>query len=225
MEALATQSITVPQLTEEQRAALYAQFQREERDKKVERENNISSYKLMQDEFLEDLLPGLYSFSLQQADMVTHAHKSMASLVDLKQDLYEVKEDQNSHTFTHRKGLGSVTIGYNTIIRFDGTEAEGVKIIKNYIKKLSADDEKRKILGNLLNTFMKPDKKGNLNPARIAELNNQKQEVNDEEFSRGVDIIVNAQVVVRSSLFVKGWYLIQNHTEPSGKKVSFSMSA
>src|SRR5690606_20245342 len=125
---------------------------------------------------------------------------------------------------THRKGLGSITLGYNVIITFDGTESEGVKLIKQYIKMLGTGDKNREVLSDLVNTFMKPDKKGNLNPARIAELVSKKEKINHPLFTQGVDIIIQAQMITRTSMYVRGWRLIE---KPNGTsvKVQFSLTA
>lgn len=173
---------------------------------------------------IADLLPRLVDFNDQQARMVDRTYESLGALIDLKQELYSSKGMQDSHTFTHRDGSGSITVGFNTIIGFDGTETAGVQKVKEFIGTLSADDAKRATLANLLNTFMKPDKKGNLNPTRITELCQQKAEINDPLFTEGIDIIVSSQFKTRTSRFVRGWKRIVKE-DKSEMKITFSITA
>lgn len=214
----------IKNLTPADRKALLNQLATEEREEKRKRENDIHAFKTLIDEMVAKTAPKLADFANKQNDIVNETFKEFDTVIKLKADLYDIKEHQASHTFTARDGNGSITIGYNEIIGFDGTERAGVQKIKSVIESLSADDENRGVLADLLNTFMKPDKKGNLNPTRIAELISKKEKVNKPLFTEGVDIIVNAQFKTRSSMYVRGWQRIAGE---NGKeiKLNFSITA
>lgn len=214
----------INKLSPQERKTLMNQLATEEKAARRAKEENINAFKKMVDEMVNRLAPKLSAFGLAQNDIVNDTFADFDTIISLKKELYEVKDQQSSHTFTARDGNGSITIGYNEIIGFDGTEHAGVSKIKEVIKGLSADDENRAVLADLLNTFMKPDKKGNLNPTRIAELVSKKEMVNKQLFTEGVDIIVNAQFKTRSSMYVRGWHRVpgENGNEI---KLSFSITA
>ena len=191
--------------------------------KKREREQNIAAYKAMVDETVVALAPDLASFGTLQGLKVEKTFNAFQQALALKKELYDYKDSQASHTFTSRDGMASVTIGHNEIIGFDGTENAGVIKIREYMTTLADEDPKRKILVRFLETFMKPNKKGELNPARIVELIGLKEEANDTSFSDGVDIIVNAQFKTRTSTYVKGWFRRQDG-EGKDMKLEFSIS-
>jgi hypothetical protein len=217
--------MTLENLTPEAKRELFKQLEAEQRADRLQKEKEIETYKTMQDSMVVEVLPLLVEFADQQKDIVCWTIKNLSALVTLKTDLFKVKDGgQDSHTFTNRDGSGSITIGYNAIIGFDGTETAGVQKVKEYLSTLSGDDEKRQILADLLNTFMKPDRKGNLNPTRIAELCNKKGEIDNPLFSDGIDTIVNAQFKTRTSMFVRGWQLVTKEGE-ADKKIHFSISA
>ena len=196
----------IKQLTAEPRKALLAELEKEERAAKAAREENIAAYKALVDETVAKLAPELADFGTLQNIKVEETFKAFGEALKLKKELYGYKDDQASHTFTARDGSASIVVGYNEIIGFDGTESAGVQKIRDFIKTLAADDANRQVLANLLETFMKPNKKGELNPTRVAELVAQKDKVDNELFHDGVDIIVNAQFKTRTTTYVKGWY-------------------
>lgn len=211
-------------LTLEEKKALKKQWADEEKAAKAKRRAEVATLKEMIDEIVQQIAPGLAVFGLKQNEIVENTYNAFSAVIALKNELYGVADGQASHTFSSRDGNGSITIGYNEIIGFDGTEGAGVVKIKQVISALSSDDGNREILADLLNTFMKPDKKGNLNPTRIAELVSKKEKVNDPLFSEGVDIIIGAQFKTRTSMYVRGWW---RKIEENGKeiKLKFSITA
>lgn len=217
-------TIDLKQLTPDQLRELTKQVEAENSNKKKLREQNVFAYKSLIDETVNSLAPELADFATVQNLTVDKTFKAFEQALKFKMEIYEYSDDQSSHTFTARDGMASITIGHNVIIGFDGTEAAGVSKIRQYLASLGQDDETREILLRLLNTFMKPDKKGNLNPARIAELIAQKDMVKSELFSEGVDVIVNAQFKSRSSQYVRGWY---KRMGENGKelRLNFSITA
>lgn len=193
-------------MTPAERKALLARLVEDEKAEKEKKADDIEAYKKIVDELVMAVAPDLADFGTLQNIKVEETFRAFQQALALKKDLFGYKDDQASHTFTARNGLGSVVIGYNEIIGFDGTENAGVIKIREFIKTLAADDENRLVLADLLETFMKPNKKGELNPTRVAELNAKKKSVNNDLFSEGVDIIVNAQFKTRTTTYVKGWF-------------------
>ncbi|RQO78083.1 hypothetical protein DBR40_09035 [Pedobacter sp. KBW01] len=216
--------MNIDKLTPAERKDLLKQLEAKENQAIQKRKDDIEAFKGMVDEMVAAKAPILAEFGKQQNQIVESTFNDFEAVIKLKNDLYGTKDKQASHTFTSRDGNASIVVGYNEIIGFDGTEGAGVQKIKTVIAGLSADDENREVLADLLNTFLKPDKKGNLNPTRVAELVSKKDKVNNPLFSEGVDIIVAAQFKNRSSMYVRGWQRIQCE---NGKeiKLQFSITA
>jgi hypothetical protein len=212
-------------LSAKEKRNLFKQLEAEQRDERKKKEAAVAEYKKSQDDLVAKLLPGLIGFYDKQKELVNDTITQFAGLVTAKNYLFTVKDGgQDSHTFTARDGSGSITIGHNVTIDFDGTEAAGVQKVRQFIATLGANDSKRAMLADLLNTFMKPDKKGNLNPTRITELVNKKAEIDNPLFSEGIEIIVGAQFRTRTSMFVRGWKLMVN-AGVADQKIHFSLSA
>lgn len=211
-------------LTTTERKVLLMELAKQQRDEKARRADDIDAYKKLIDELVHQQAPELVDFGTMQNIKVEETFKIFQQALEIKKELYGYDDKQASHTFTSRDGAASIIIGYNEIIGFDGTESAGVVKIRDYITSLAADDPKRNILVSFLETFMKPNKKGELNPTRIVELVGLKEEADDAGFTEGVDIIVNAQFKTRTTSYVKGWF---KRLDVEGKelKMEFTISA
>lgn len=220
-----TTNNNLPNLTAEQEEALRQKFLKEEQDKATQREEQKAAYKTLQDKTVETMVPILLAFQNQQVEIVERCFREFNALVELKNHLYKSKSRQDSHTFTHSDGQSSLRIGYNVNLGFDGTETAGIEKVKEYLTSLAEGDEKRKVLSGLLNTFLKTDKDGKLNPTRIKELSDWKDKVKDEKFREGIEIILAAQVKTRSNEYVRGWcYIPGENPELPKRKVKLSIS-
>ncbi|SMG35786.1 hypothetical protein [Sphingobacterium psychroaquaticum] len=213
----------ITKMTAAERKALMADLAKQEKAEKAQRADDIDAYKKLVDELVMKQAPELADFGTMQNIKVEETFKAFGQALEIKKELFGYNDTQASHTFSSRDGMGSIVIGYNEIIGFDGTENAGVIKIREYMTSLAADDPKRKILIRFLETFMKPNKKGELNPTRIVELVGLKQEADDEGFSEGVDIIVNAQFKTRTTTYVKGWFKRQDG-EGKELKMEFTIS-
>ena len=131
--------------------------------------------------------------------------------------------EQDSLTSTLPDGSASITIGYNVSIGFDGTEKTGIQGIKDFIATLADNDENTQKLTQMVNVLLKPNKLGMLNPSNIIQLNSLRESMKSEKFNDNLDIIVNAQIRIKSTMFVSGWKFIEM-PETIKKKLEFRFS-
>lgn len=218
------EELNVASMSAKERKALLEQLAAQEQFDKQKRSSDIETLKTMQDQFCASWLTKLFSFSEEQSRLVDLVFQDTAPLISLKSELYDVEENQGSHTFTARDGSGSIKVGYNMVIGFDGTSDIGVQKIQTYLSSLSQDDINRTKIEKILNVLMQRNKKGELNPTRVMDLSNLKSEIDDDLFSEGVDIVVSAQFKTRTSSYVEGWI---RKVDENGKeiKVQFRITA
>lgn len=216
-------TVTIDQLSAEDRAALLKQLEQEQKEAAEKVRKDKENYKQLQDDVLGRIVPKLLAFNDEQQAIVKHVYGECEALIEMKKELYDTKSVQDSHTFTAQDGSASVRIGYNTIIGFDGTQSAGIEKVKAYLSSLGGDDEKRQTLSGLLNTFLKEDKDGRLNPQRVKELSDWKDKIHDESFREGITIIEDAQVKVRTTTYVRGWAFLGEDGEER-RKVNFNIS-
>lgn len=218
------ETLNISKLSAADKAALMAALSAEQKAEKNKKLADREALKILQNEFCSKWLTPLAEFGKAQTEIVDAVFADTSPLLDLKIALYELREAQDSHTFTARDGSGSIAIGYNTIIGFDGTGNAGVQKVKDYLASLSEDDVNYVKIKKILNVLMKPDKNGNLNPTRVTELANLKADIDNELFSDGIEIIINAQFKTRTSSYVSGW---MRKVSETGKevKVNFRITA
>ncbi len=212
-------------LTPEQKEQLMQELAEKQAKEAEQKKANKKAYKKMAEEFVLDNISNLLSHKKATEVIIKKLFENYSAILELKKEAYSTKvEEQESHTSTLSDGSASITIGYNVSIGFDGTESEGVQKIKDYILSLSDDNDKVKKLTKMVNTFLRPNPKtGQLNPSKIIELAKLKDEFNNADFTEGLNIIVDAQIKRRSSMYVHGYKMVQEDGE-APKKVEFRFS-
>jgi hypothetical protein len=217
--------INLSDLSPEARKKLAQQLREQNKLEKQRRDENISAFKKLSEEFVSQNIDTLVHHHEITGAIIEKLWNGYKSIKELKADVYGTKiNEQDSHTSTLEDGSASITIGWNVSIGFDGTESAGVEKIKEFICSLSTDDANNKKLSAAVNTFLKPNAKtGMLNPAKIIELSKLKSEFNDERFNEGLEIIFNAQQRRQNSMYVSGWKIVELEGRPTKLEFRFTV--
>lgn len=210
-------ALNLNDLTEEQKKELLKQMKEEEREKKQKRNEELKSLNEMTNETVEEI----FVVAKEVVEILTifkkETFEKCKSLIGIKEELFNVKDNQRSHTFTTDDGK-SVTLGYRVTDAFDDTVKVGIEKVKNWVfseVKGTNNENIRKIISNML----KEDKKGNLNAKRVLELSQIAMDINDEELTEAVEIIEKAYKPQKSCHFIDISYKDEN-----GKKISMPLS-
>lgn len=196
--------IDVNSMTAEEKEALRAMLDKDNIEREEQQRLARYNYKGMTEELVRKTFPKLLELSEFIAAAKKEIFGEFETIIKLKQELYDVKEEQKSHTFTTKDGL-TITIGYRTIDTFDDTVHAGIEKIKNWIYSL-ADGDKRAEIESVIDILLKKDKNGNLKASRVLELKNMAAKINDKEFDDGVKIIEEAFTPAKSSTFITAAY-------------------
>ena len=151
--------INLSQLSAEQRREMLAQLKAQEEAEKRQREADISTYKALVSQTVEDNFPVLQAVSSELAAQKRSIRNAFATVVDLKSSLYGVKDGQRSHQFINSEGTRRITIGFNVIDNYDDTVDAGIAKVKEYISSL-ARDEQSKILVETVLKLLSKDSRG-----------------------------------------------------------------
>ena len=189
-------TVDLTQLTDQQIKEELAKRLADKQQKKEE-------YKNLVVEVLPDVFKKLKELSQQISKVKAETYNDLKALIGLKFDAYEVKSDQQSHTFSDDKC--SITIGYHVNAGYDDTVYMGVAKVRAFIASQVKDEATAKLV-NQINRLLKINKDGNLDPKRIMELRQMANEYNDVNFIEGVQIIEDAYRPTRSSWFIKCSY-------------------
>ena len=197
--------INLSQLSAEQRREMLAQLKAQEEAEKRQREADISTYKALVSQTVEDNFPVLQAVSSELAAQKRSIRNAFATVVDLKSSLYGVKDGQRSHQFINSEGTRRITIGFNVIDNYDDTVDAGIAKVKEYISSL-ARDEQSKILVETVLKLLSKDSKGTLKASRVIQLQQMAEKSGNADFIEGVRIIRDAYRPIESKSYVRAEY-------------------
>jgi len=204
--------IDVSKLTQEEKAALLEELKKGEKTKAdIEREKR-DGYKKMVSNIVEESFEKITDISGKLGRVKKEVIENFQTVLEMKAELYGVKENQQSHSFSTIDGKKTVRIGYRMVDNFDDTVHTGVEKIRGYIYGLVDGENKQQIIA-ILDTLLKKDKNGNLKASKVIELRKQAEISNNEDFLEGVRIIEEAYKPNKSRMFVEAWYKDEKNNE------------
>lgn len=211
----------IKNLTAEQRAALKAQIEAEERAESQKRQDSIDAYKQMVDEFCADTFSRMQKVSELMRIEKERVFSAAELLIEQKEALFKTKQDRHSNQFTTADGKVTVALGFRTNDGWDDTVDIGIAKVKEYLKSLAATEDGRKAVDIILKLLAK-DKKGNLKASAMIQLEQEAAKIGDPGFIEGVQIIRDAYRPVDSCQFIS-----VSHKDENGVKhfIPLSLSA
>lgn len=206
-KAMEEKKVMTVEMTETERKEFAAyKLQKQEAEKKARIEQEKADYKKTVSELVEELFPRVQQVSKNIGGLKKEVYDTFMTVIDIKKELYNVKEGQNWHTFINEDMTKRITIGRNVTVGYDDTVNEGIQKVKEFITSLAGDDEKTQMLVNTVLRLLSKDKKGNLKPEKVLELEKLAEDYNNEEFTEGVKIIRDAYKPQYTKQFVKAEY-------------------
>jgi hypothetical protein len=169
--------------------------------------NNKQALEELQDEFIDKFIDPLFDKHNAVSELIKEMFVDFEIMKPLKAEVRGVDIDkQYSHTITKSTKDTAICIGYNNTPAFDGTETEGITIIKNYLNTLAEDNPKLVLANKIINILLKTNPKtGELNVAKAMELNELRNDFNSTVFNNGMDMLLEARYNKITSSFVQGW--------------------
>ena len=204
-------------LTAEEKEAIRKAVLEEEKTKEAKRKEKTKEYKGIVDETVKENFNKVEKLAEILKSTKLEIFKSFEAILELKEELYGIKETQRSHTFTTSDGSLSIIIGHRIIDSFDDTVHSGIAKVKDYISKLTTNEQPE--LEKLIDLLLKKDKNGNLKASRVLELEAIANENGNETLLEGVKIIKEAYKPSKSSTYVEAYY-----KDKTGKMVSVPLS-
>lgn len=198
-------AIDLNDLTPEQRKALAAEALETEKEAARKRDDDRKAYKEMVSEKVESVFPVLLSLADSLTDTKRHVYDEFQTALEMKPELYDVADDQNTHNFINKAATKRIVLGACVRDDYDDTVKEGIAKVKKYIESLAKDEESRMLVGAILRLLSR-DQKGNLKASRVVQLRQMALDSGDELFLDGVKIIEQAYRPVQSKTFVRAEY-------------------
>lgn len=217
-------NIDITQLSEEQRKDLVKQAKEIAKQEKQQKAQEKALLKELENGVVLENIDFFIDKRGALEDKIQILFGNIDAIIDLRAKVFgNHKREQDSHTFTLDDGSASIKIGWNVRPTFNGTEAEGIVKIKQYMASLVGESENEKILMEFLNIALKTDVQGNYNPQKVRELDRMRNRANSELFNEGMDIINEAILDIRTSRYAKGYKMIDTENGIQ-KRVNFHFS-
>jgi hypothetical protein len=180
--------IRLEDLNKEQLDALMKQAEERRLAEEAKKREDKEAYLGLVDEAILQSIPELKEISEKMLQAKAKVFERFKKLIEIKESLYKVKDNQQTHTFTTQDGKLTLCLGSRTVNDYDSTLGSGIEKIKKYISTFDADNE----LTEVVNHLLKLDKNGNLKPSRVMELAQLANKIDNIDFKEGVAIIQQA---------------------------------
>lgn len=194
--------VDLSQLTPAQLAALMEEIKLQEKKEKEAVRQRRETYKVLVSDTVRDTFKPLVGLSKHILNIKKLVFDSFQAIIEMKEEIYGVKEGQQSHTFTDLNSTISIKIGYRVTDAYDDTFSAGIEKVKNYMTRLT-DAEGAEKYRKIVKALLRTDAKGNLKASRVLELRQYANEEQDEELNDGVRIIEESYRPAKSCQFVE----------------------
>ena len=191
----------IKNLTKEEREELKAQLEAEEKAEKARIENEREEYKRMVDASVRSSVRKLQTLSDEMMRVKREVFEEFDTLIRMKNELFRVKLDRKTDTFTTGDGVMSVTLGSRTNEGWDDTVEAGIAKVKEYLGTLAKDDNSAALVETVMGLLAK-DRKGALKANKVLELERLAVKSQDKEFLDGIGIIKAAYRPVPTCQFI-----------------------
>lgn len=189
------------QMTKEQRAELKAQLEAEERAESARIEAERETYKQMVDTAVSSAVKKLQLLSAEMMRVKQEVFQVFGSIIDMKNELFKVKLDRKSDTFSTRDGSMTLTLGSRTNEGWDDSVDAGIAKVKEYLATLAKDENSAALVETVMGLLAK-DRKGTLKANKVLELERLAIKTQDKDFMDGIRIIKDAYRPVPTCQFI-----------------------
>ena len=193
--------INLDNLNADQLAQLEQQLEAKKKANKARIQADRDAYTELVDETVRDMVKRLQNLSSEMAAVKAEVFAAFDSIIKTKEELFKVKLDRRSDTFTTRDGQMSICLGYRTLDAYDDTVDAGIAKVKEYLATLAKDDNSAALVDTVMSLLAK-NRKGELKASRVLELERLAAKSGSPEFMDGINTIKAAYKPAKSGQFI-----------------------
>lgn len=191
----------ITNLTKEEREQLLAQLSEEKRQEELCVQNERESYKELVDSTVKSAVKKLQALSNEMMQVKQEVFRDFAELIATKNELFSVKVNRQSDSFTTSDGTMNITLGNRTNEGWDDTVEAGIEKVKEYMSSLATNEETAMLIETIMGLLSK-DRKGTLKANKVLELERLAVKSQDAKFLEGIKIIKDAYRPVPTCQFI-----------------------
>lgn len=193
--------INLDNLNADQLAQLEQQLEAKKKADKARIQADRDAYTELVDETVRSMVKRLQNLSSEMAAVKAEVFAAFASIIQTKEELFKVKLDRRSDTFSTRDGQMSIQLGYRTLDAYDDTVDAGIAMVKEYLATQAKDDNSAALVDTVMSLLSK-NRKGELKASRVLELERLAAKSGSPEFMEGINIIKAAYKPAKSGQFI-----------------------
>lgn len=184
-----------------------AEFQafKAEKERKAQQaayEQQKEEYRKLVNDTVNANFERLAKMSENLSDCKRLALEDFKTIIDMKSELFKVKDNQQSHSFINEEGTVRIIVGNYINDGYRDTVNEGISMVRECIADLAKDEESQVLVDAIMNLLAK-DKSGNLNAKKVVQLVNMADKVKNPKFREGVNIIREAYTPTVSKRYIR----------------------
>ena len=191
----------ITKLAKEEREQLLAQLSEEKRQEELRVQNERESYKELVDSTVKSAVKKLQALSNEMMQVKQEVFRDFAELIATKNELFSVKVNRQSDSFTTSDGTMNITLGNRTNEGWDDTVEAGIEKVKEYMSSLATNEETAMLIETIMGLLSK-DRKGTLKANKVLELERLAVKSQDAKFLEGIKIIKDAYRPVPTCQFI-----------------------
>lgn len=188
-------------LTPEQMAQLEQQLEAKKKADKARIQADREAYSELVDETVRSMVKRLQNLSSEMAAVKAEVFAAFETIIKTKEELFKVKLDRKSDTFSTRDGQMTISLGYRTLDAYDNSVDAGIAKVKEYLATLAKDDNSAALVETVMSLLVK-NRKGELKASRVLELQKLAEKYDDPDFMEGISIIKDAYKPAKSGQFI-----------------------
>ena len=193
--------INLENLSAEQLAQLEQKLEAKKKADKERIQAERDAYTEIVDSTVRENVKRLQELSNEMAKVKDEVFASFETIIQSKEELFKVKLDRKSDTFTTSDGTMRIKLGYRTLDSYNDTVNAGLALVEKFLSTLAKDENSAVLVGTITSLLAK-NQKGDLNARKVLELEKLSRQYNDNDFTEGIRIIKEAYNPTESGQFI-----------------------
>ena len=193
--------INLENLSAEQLAQLEQKLEAKKKADKERIQAERDAYSEIVDSTVRENVRRLQELSSEMAKVKDEVFASFETIIQSKEELFKVKLDRKSDTFTTSDGTMRIKLGYRTLDSYNDTVNAGLALVEKFLSTLAKDENSAVLVGTITSLLAK-NQKGDLNARKVLELEKLSRQYNDNDFTEGIRIIKEAYNPTESGQFI-----------------------
>lgn len=181
----------ISKLSKEEKSALKAQLDAEEKANRERIDRERQNYKDLVDATVNTSVRKLQELSAQMERLKNEIFSEFDSVIRMKEELFTVKTDRQTNTFTTSDSRKTITIGNRINEGWDDTVEVGIAMVKRYMNTMAKDDNSAALVDTVMSLLAK-NRKGALKANKVLELEKLANKTGDKDFIEAIRIIRDA---------------------------------